>query len=215
MHFELTTQDYTNYLESVANVIADNKDYISALDAATGDGDHWANINMGFEKLLASKDALLPLDIVNLFKKIGMLVMNTIGGSSGVLYGSMYIGAAKALKGSATLNDENLCDVLDAMCNAVMERGQSKPGYKTMVDALYPAAEAYRQGLADGLDTKALLKKVKQASLDGAQATRDMEAVRGRAYYQANKGVGHIDPGAVTMSYQIAGLMDYILQNKL
>lgn len=36
-----------------------------------------------------------------------------------------------------------------------------------------------------------------------------MEAIRGRASYQANRGLGHLDPGAVTMSYQIATLMDY------
>ena len=37
-----------------------------------------------------------------------------------------------------------------------------------------------------------------------------MEAVRGRASYQTDKGVGHLDPGAVTMSYQIEILMDCV-----
>ena len=53
---------------------------------------------------------------------------------------------------------------------------------------------------------------VKQAAVEGAQATRDMEAVKGRASYQTNKGVGHLDPGAVTMSYQIECLCDYICE---
>ena len=35
-----------------------------------------------------------------------------------------------------------------------------------------------------------------------------MEAIKGRATYQANKGVGHLDPGAVTMAWQIEALCD-------
>ena len=50
---------------------------------------------------------------------------------------------------------------------------------------------------------------VKKAAEDGAENTKNMEAIRGRASYQANRGLGHLDPGAVTMSYQIATLMDY------
>ena len=214
MHFELTTQDYLDYIECIKKTIAENKEYVSGLDAATGDGDHWVNINMGFEKLIEHKSDLLALDIASLFKQIGTLMMSTIGGASGVLYGSAYLGGAKALKGQLVLDDSNLCAVLSGMCTAIMERGQSAPGYKTMVDAIYPAVEAYKQGLAAGMDTQTLLKKVRRASIDGAAATKDMEAVRGRAYYQANKGVGHVDPGAVTMSYQISGLMDFILKNK-
>ena len=53
---------------------------------------------------------------------------------------------------------------------------------------------------------------VKKAAADGAENTKNMEAVRGRAAYQANKGVGHLDPGAVTMSYQISVLMDCVLE---
>ena len=215
MAFQLTSKDYVEYIKNAAKIIADNKDYVSELDAATGDGDHWANINMGFEKLVSSQEELANADIFNCFKQIGMLMMNTIGGSSGVLYGSAYIAAAKVLKGRETLNEGNLCDVLEAMVNGIMARGNAKPGFKTMIDALYPAVEAYKEQLAKGSDDKTTLEAVKQAAIDGAENTKNMEAVRGRAYYQANKGVGHIDPGAVTMSYQVAALVDYIIANKL
>lgn len=48
------------------------------------------------------------------------------------------------------------------------------------------------------------------AALAGAENTKNMPAIRGRAFYQADKGVGHLDPGAVTMSYQIEELMKLI-----
>ena len=56
---------------------------------------------------------------------------------------------------------------------------------------------------------------VKKAAIDGAEETKKMEAVKGRASYQANKGVGHLDPGAVTMSYQLECLCDYVTANLL
>lgn len=211
MSFQLTSKDYVAYINETAKLIASKKDYISDLDAATGDGDHWANINMGFEKLVSSGDELSSLSVSDMFKKIGMLMMATIGGSSGVLYGSAYIAAAKALVGQEYIDDKNLCDVLEAMVNAIMQRGNAQPGFKTMIDALHPAVLVYKEGLANNLPITEILANVKKASIDGAESTKDMEAVRGRAYYQANKGVGNLDPGAVTMSYQISTLMDCAL----
>lgn len=208
MTFQLTTDDYMDYIAAVAKVLEENKDYISGLDAATGDGDHWANMDMGFAKLLAEGEQLRGLEISQLFQQIGMLLMANIGGSSGVLYGSAYIAAAKVLKGKTALDSENLCPVLEAMCNGIMSRGKTQPGFKTMVDSIYPAVECYKAGLAEGKDIRALLEQVKQVAAYGAESTKAMEAVRGRAYYQADKGVGHLDPGAVTMSYQILCLMD-------
>lgn len=212
MSFALTSMDYANYLKKAAAKIDENKNYISDLDAATGDGDHWTNMKLGFDKLIESYDELAAMNVSDMYKKMGMIMMSSIGGSSGALYGSAYISAAKALKGNETIDLNGLLLVFDAMSNAIMERGQCKPGFKTMLDALYPAVEVMKKGIADGIDEKEILTMAKKASLDGVQSTKDMEAVKGRACYQANKGVGHIDPGAVTMSYQIEVLVDYILE---
>jgi dihydroxyacetone kinase-like protein len=142
-----------------------------------------------------------------------MKIMSSVGGSSGVLYGSAYIGAAKTCKNIDALDRTSLCDALDAMVNAMMKRGDSKPGQKTMIDAIYPAVEAYKKALENNLPDAELLSDVKQAAVKGAELTENMEAIRGRACYQANKGVGRLDPGAVTMSYQIETLMDFIQSN--
>lgn len=210
MGFPITVEEYIAYLDKVAQKIGAEKEYISALDAATGDGDHWANMNTGFEKLVQEREALAALPLSVCFQKIGMLMMNSIGGSSGILYGGAYMAAARTLKGKEVIDREALGQVLQAMVEDMCTRGGSKPGYKTMIDALYPAAEAYRSFMEQGADEAEVLTAAKQAALKGAESTREMEAVRGRAYYQPDKGVGHLDPGAVTMSYQIEILMDYI-----
>lgn len=210
MGFQLSSKDYTEYIKLAAVKIHENGDYITALDSATGDGDHWSNINMGFEKLVESIPELENLSVFDMFKKIGMIMMSVIGGSSGVLYGSAYIGGAKVLKGKESIDNTEMCNVLEAMLNAIMERGNAKPGFKTMIDTLYPAVETYKDCIEKKLPERDTVALVKQAAIDGAESTKKMEAVRGRACYQANKGVGHLDPGAVTMSYQIETLMDYI-----
>jgi dihydroxyacetone kinase-like protein len=140
-------------------------------------------------------------------------MMSKIGGSSGILYGGAYIAASKAISGKNSINSQELCTALEAMVNDMMVRGKAKPGFKTMIDALYPAVQAYKNALSSGTDDLKAMELVKEAAINGAEATKHMEAVRGRASYQNNKGVGHLDPGAVTMSYQIECLCDYIKNN--
>ena len=104
--------------------------------------------------------------------------------------------------------------MLHEMVQDMMQRGKAQPGFKTMIDALYPAAKTCRECLDEGTDDKTLLARVRQAALDGAESTKNMEAVKGRASYQANKGIGDLDPGAVTMAYQLECLCDYIASKR-
>lgn len=215
MTFELDSKRYMEYIARAAKVIAQNGDYVTSLDAIVGDGDHWVNLNNGFTLLLENSEKLTAADISGCFKQIGMLMMSGVGGSSGVLYGSAYLSAAKAAAGKNSVGYEELCACLESMLEAMMQRGMSKPGYKTMIDALYPAVNAYKKAIADKTDEKQTFCLVKKAAEDGAESTRAMEAVRGRACYRPDKGVGQIDPGAVTMAYQIAALCDYITEECL
>ncbi len=207
----LTSKDYVEYIKMISKRYEGCGDYITSLDAATGDGDHWTNINSGFLKLVEIADELEALSISDMMKKIGMTLMSAVGGSSGVLYGSAYLAAAKAAKESETITIDVLKDIYQAMLDAIMQRGNVQPNQKTMIDAIYPAVQALKISIADGFDEKEILVKMKDAALEGAQATKQMEAFRGRACYQADKGVGHLDPGAVTMSYQIETFVQYIL----
>jgi len=210
MNIKITSKEYVEYIELVTKKIEENKDYITKLDSITGDGDHWVNINMGFQKLVENKELLLSLKLGDMFKKIGMLIMSTVGGSSGVLYGSAFIGAAKTIGDKEEMDINLLCDVLEAELNAIMERGNAKPNFKTMIDSMYPAVNAMKDALDKKLDDYDVLQAMKQGAIDGMNSTKDMEAVRGRACYQPNKGVGHLDPGAVTMCYQLEVLVDYL-----
>lgn len=215
MSFEIKQKDYIQYLKNVYDLLQEKKDYITQLDLATGDGDHWANMNMGFEKLVSQSDDFLNISLQEMFKKIGMTMMSVIGGSSGVLYGGAYISASKELAGVDAIGAEELYKVWNAMLLDIMNRGKADVGSKTMIDSLAPAVKALRENIDNGQSMKDLLNDVSEAALNGAEETKKMQALRGRASYQTNKGVGHLDPGAVTMSYQIDELCKYVINNLL
>ena len=174
MSFTLTAKDYAEYIKLAYELIHSKGDYITELDSVTGDGDHWTNINMGFENLVKNVDRLETMELSDEFKEIGKIMMSVIGGSSGVLYGSAYIAAAKALKGIEVLHDAELCTVLKAMLDAIVARGQAKEGYKTMIDSLAPAVKKYEECLANGTPSAELCELVKKAAEDGNQRTRKL-----------------------------------------
>ncbi|MGI6709425.1 MAG: dihydroxyacetone kinase subunit DhaL [Dethiobacteria bacterium] len=204
----MTSEDFVDYLLSAGGVIAENKDYVTELDAKTGDGDHWVNLNMGFEKIASIAHELKALRPADMLKKVGMTMMSSVGGSSGVLYGSAYMAAGKAVGDEVEINMATLHNILEAMQQAIMARGHVEPGFKTMLDSLHIAVRQMKDALDEGKSDADVMVALKDGARIGMEATRDMEAVKGRASYQTNKGVGNLDPGAVTMCMQLECLAD-------
>lgn len=211
--FALTKENYMQYLREAAERIHREKDYITELDAQTGDGDHWLNLNIGFQKLTEKLADWSGLNYQELFKSIAMTMMSAMGGSSGVLYGSAYLKTSKMLADKESITPELLGDILTGWADAIEERGNTKPGFKTMLDAVYPASKAYTEALQAGKSDRECLEAMAKAAREGAQATKEMEAVRGRASYREDKSVGYLDPGAVTMSMQLECLAEYIIRS--
>jgi len=209
----LNSKDYMEYLSKAAAVINGHKDYITKLDAETGDGDHWVNLNMGFEKLLEQKELLEVMSLSDMFKKIAVILMSTIGGSSGVLYGSAYLKVSQVIAGEDVITAALLKDILAAKLEGIMERGNAKPGFKTMIDPLYRAHEYMIEAFHNNSSDEEILLAMKEGAAYGMNETAQMKAIRGRACYRSDKGVGKLDPGAVTMYYQLAALVEYIMEH--
>jgi dihydroxyacetone kinase-like protein len=164
MGFQITPKEYVDYLVLAGEEIEKNGDYVTALDAKTGDGDHWVNLNAGFQKLIAIQEELKEMELAPMMKKIGMTLMSAIGGSSGVLYGSGYLAASKALKEAEVLDIDTLYLFLQTELSAIMERGKAKPGWKTMIDSLYEAVEAYRMAKEVGEDERCVIEAMKRGA---------------------------------------------------
>lgn len=201
----LTVEGYADYLQNVIGKISAEKEYITGLDSVLGDGDHWANLMVGFNRILEQIDELKKCDFETLFKQIGKIFLNSSGGSSGILYCSAYLSAAPYLKGKSEISVSDLAEILRLEQKGIEARGGAKPGDKTMLDTLAAAAAAAAGG--DGGSEDDLLRRISAGAYEGMNSTKDMEARKGRACYRKDKGVGHVDPGAVTMYYQIEYLV--------
>jgi phosphoenolpyruvate---glycerone phosphotransferase subunit DhaL len=212
MKIKMNSKDYLQYMSKAAKAIKEQKDYITQLDAATGDGDHWVNLNMGFEKILEQKEELETISLSEMFRKIAMILMSNVGGSSGVLYGSAYLKASQVVVNEDVIDIELLNKIITAELEGIMRRGNAQPGYKTMVDPLFRACEGMERALQNKATDKNVLLAMKKGAEYGMNETLHMEAVKGRASYQSDKGVGKLDPGAVTMFYQLKSLTDYLLE---
>ena len=95
----LTKQQVLDWLQAVAQTIAQNKDYLTELDAAIGDADHGINLDRGFQKVAPQLLQLETKDIATILKTVSMTLISSVGGASGPLYGTFFLRASTAVTG--------------------------------------------------------------------------------------------------------------------
>jgi dihydroxyacetone kinase-like protein len=193
-------EDAVRFLRRYAEVIAENKEYLTQLDSAIGDADHGINMDRGMQAALAKIEQVGNGDIGNLMKTVGMTLVSTVGGAGGPLYGTLFLQFGIATAGKAELEPEDWALALEKGVEGVQMRGKAEPGDKTMVDALIPARDAYRAALEEGASFEEALRRSAAAAEEGMKATIPLVARKGRASYLGERSAGHQDPGA-TSSY--------------
>lgn len=186
-------QGWLSEARTAFNAAADRLD---ELDAAIGDGDHGSNMARGLEAA-ATMDYATCNTPPAAIKQIGMTLLGTIGGAAGTLYGTFFL--TLAAQWPSQLNTPRLAALFRAARDAVQSRGRAEVGDKTMIDPLDAAVKAMEAAdpeapLAESLESAVL------AAREARDATRDMVAKRGRAALLGERTVGHIDPGAESMT---------------
>jgi len=189
-------------LQAIAQVLAENRAYLTELDAAIGDADHGINMDRGFQAVTSKLPGMQDKDIGTMLKAVGMALVSTVGGAAGPLYGTLFLRMGAAAAGKLELTAADVLAMLDAGVKGVKERGKANLGEKTMVDALEPAVDALRDSVARHLELDTALQAAVAAAEAGMKATIPMKALKGRASYLAERSIGHQDPGA-TSSYLI------------
>ena len=196
---QVDARTVTVWLSGIAGAINAERDYLTQLDAAIGDGDHGTNMDRGFtavsEAMGSQADGLAPGRLLIL---AGKTLVSTVGGASGPLWGSALRRAGRALGDAEEFDGPQLADAFDAALAGVVELGAASPGDKTMVDALAPAAEALRVSIEAGGSVADAVAVAAEAAAEGAKATVPMQARKGRASYLGERSIGHQDPGATS-----------------
>jgi|SRR6187200_2805347 len=200
MDENVTTAVLEDWVRSFAQLVADNRDHLTELDAAIGDADHGSNMDRGMKAAVAALDESRPATPGALFSKVGMTLVSTVGGASGPLFGTLFIRMAGSLGDAETPSATDVAAALRAGLGGVVDRGKAAPGDKTMYDALAPAVDALDAALGDGEPLSTALKHARDAAAAGRDATTPMLARKGRASYLGERSVGHQDPGATTVA---------------
>ena len=197
----------TAWMNEAAAAVRDQRDYLTQLDSAIGDGDHGTNMNRGFEaveKALAGQNGTVPPG--RLLILAGKTLVSTVGGASGPLWGSALRAAGRSLGDAESFDAQELAGALDAAIAAVIDLGAATPGDKTMIDALMPAADALRNSLDSGVPLQVAVAAACAAAEEGARATVPMLARKGRASYLGERSIGHQDPGATSATLILRAL---------
>lgn len=205
-----TTATLMNWLRHAAALIREQRDRLTALDAAIGDADHGANLDRGFAAVLAALSLDQAGDAGALLKSAGLRLISTVGGASGPLYGTAFRRAGRLLEGYTEVDDRQLLAALKAFAEGITAMGKAVPGDKTMVDALAPAIVALEQALDAGAPIAAAMRAAAEAAQAGAEATTPLIARRGRASYLGERSAGHQDPGATSAALIIRALAEVL-----
>ncbi|NQP64271.1 dihydroxyacetone kinase subunit L [Streptococcus suis] len=168
------------------------KDYLSELDTPIGDGDHGGNMARGMAAVMTELDGKEFASADQIFKIVAMQLLSKVGGASGPLYGSAFMGLSKASQAGA-----ELASMLQEGLDMIQKRGKAELGEKTMVDVWTPVISAIKE---DKL-TPNLIQEI-------VQATADTLATKGRASYVGERSVGHIDPGSYSSGLLFESLLE-------
>lgn len=198
----ITVDEVVAWLRDFAAVMAQEKDALTALDSAIGDGDHGINMDRGMRAVMEKVDAATPADVPALMKTVGMALISKVGGAAGPLYGTLFLQFGSAA-GPDGLTPGGWGACLAAGVAGVRARGKAELEDKTMVDALQPAADAVSAALAEGASFADALARGADAAEEGARATIPLVARKGRASYLGERSAGHQDPGATSSAHLV------------
>jgi dihydroxyacetone kinase-like protein len=192
----VNTQDVLRWLDALQKVFAENREQLTALDAAVGDGDLGISLDRGFTAVQAELTAKPPADLRAAFSSVATTLIRVMGGTSGPLLGTFFLRAGATCADKSELAPADVVAAFQAGVEGLQQRGKAVLGDKTMLDALLPAMDAMRGALDAGSGLKEILERGAAAAEEGARATVALKARKGRASYLGERSIGHQDAGA-------------------
>lgn len=191
-------------MEKTNEKIQSNKEYLTSLDQAIGDGDHGLNMARGFQEVVNKLSSSNYTYVSDVLKDVSMTLLSKVGGASGPLYGTAFLKMSTALKGIETVDYPQFKKAVVEAVNGVKERGKANKGEKTMIDVWEPIVDFLQK--QDNLEAKELESTAEKAM----EATQDLKATKGRAAYLKERSIGHLDPGSVSSYYIFAALSEVL-----
>jgi len=213
MKEKISTQDFIKILNDICESIEKQKDYLSELDRAIGDGDHGVTMSIGWT---AIKEKLSNINSNEGFQKICMQIassfLSAVGASAGPLYATALMRGGAAIKDKEFLDALSFSLFLDAAAKGIKDRGKAEIGDKTMLDVWIPAAEEMKKQANSGASLMDALDSTVKNAKNAMNSTKDLLSKKGRSSKLGERSIGHIDPGAAS-SFVIINSIYQTLKN--
>lgn len=201
-------QAVSNMLMGAVAQIREHHQYLSELDAATGDGDHGSTILKVMNNLADAVQNAADTDTIkDIFFNAGMAAASTDGGSSAPLIGSFFMGMADPVEGKDTLTPTDLAEVIKAGIESIKADSSAQIGDKTMMDALLPVLNHLNANPVPDTPSE-LMNTCAKVAADGAEATKNFIAKFGRARNLGERVLGHADAGANSIAFIFKGMAE-------
>lgn len=194
-------------VDNLIVAIQTNKQFLSDIDGAIGDGDHGINMNKGFTLCREALDKQ-PGDLAYSLKTLGKILMMKIGGSMGPLYGKFFTSIGKAFDGKEFIGKEEFFAAIESALEEIRKISPAKVGDKTLMDVLIPASEAFGTALSEGKDFAQCLDAMDAAALKGRDSTVDMIAKIGRSSRLGERSRGVMDAGSASCYIILSSMAD-------
>jgi len=194
----------------VGEQVKESKPLLTKIDSAIGDGDHGIGMSVGFTKAEENLTQKEFTTINDVFKTIGMSMISSMGGASGVIFGTLFVGGVKSLEPQGELNLPLLAKIFEGSVTSIKERGKAKLGDKTMIDALEPAVLGLKQSVVENQSLLEGLKIAEERAEQGVEKTKEYIAKFGRAKSLGERAVGHQDAGATTVYIIFKSMREWI-----
>lgn len=194
----ITPEQMFQAMENICDTIETEKEYLSELDGAIGDGDHGVNMAKCFRKVKEQLEDTRDKGFNEIINGVGMVVLNSVGGAMGALYGTFFLKLGQKTAGRTTLVLSDLVTMFQTAEQGILDIGKASPGDKTLVDTLSPAVRALETAEKDGSSLAEALMAFDTAAKAGMESTKDMLAKMGRASRLGERTIGHQDPGATS-----------------
>ena len=206
----ITTSQMLQALKNMCDTIEDEKEYLSELDGAIGDGDHGVNMAKCFREVKKKLAESSAEDVGTLFKEVGMVVLNSVGGAMGALYGTFFLKLSQESTGKAEVSLSDLVTMFQTGEQGILDIGKANLGDKTLIDTLSPATRAIEAAEKEGKTLSGALAEFEQAAKQGMESTKGMLAKMGRASRLGERTIGHQDAGATSCYFILRSLASAI-----
>jgi len=196
----MTGKDLEKTIRIAANELISLRDELNELDAAMGDGDCGLTAEKGANGIIQfmnENPVANSEDLGKWLMQLGMSYNKAAPSTMGALMATAFMRAAREIKGKSEFDENDIAKMLTAASSGIQERGKAKPGDKTIVDAIEPAAQALSKSIGDGKSLKEAAAQALEAAKKGRDNAIPLRSNIGRGNWVGERSIGKLDPGTV------------------